>query len=114
MPEGDTKPGATVNKLDRYSEYLFGLADVEARRSWYEKAHPDGYQPTLLFLVRDASPRLLQVRVCERHLEDGAKRHFEKRRFEDRSPEGGAAFHNKRLAGEAIRRQGQGQKRGFA
>lgn len=48
-PEGDTKPGAMVNRLERYTEYLAGFAgDVFGgdRRTWYTKAYPDGFEPT--------------------------------------------------------------------
>ena len=57
VPEGDTKPGATVNKLDRYTTYVTAYAEGAVdgdRASWYTRAHPDNFEPTVLFLVRNA------------------------------------------------------------
>ena len=55
--EGDTKPGATINKLDRYTSYIHSYAGNpldDDHSTWYTRAWPDGFEPSLLFLVRTA------------------------------------------------------------
>ncbi len=43
--------GATSAKLDRYFQYVTGLADAANRVSWYQQRFPDGFAPELLLLV---------------------------------------------------------------
>src|SRR5205814_3929830 len=49
-----TKPGATVNKLARYGEYLTAPrpgAALERLETRYQAQFPDGFTPHLLFLT---------------------------------------------------------------
>lgn len=51
----DDKPGATISKVERYSEFVNGMADPRARQTFYSKVYADGFKPELLFLVRSDS-----------------------------------------------------------
>ena len=73
-PEGDTKPGATVNKLSRYTEYLNDFASRgvgDDRITWYAEAYPDGFLPTVLFMVKDAG----RQEVVNRAIEEWQSKH---------------------------------------
>ncbi|MFZ5479106.1 MAG: replication-relaxation family protein [Myxococcota bacterium] len=48
----DKKHGATLAKLERYAEFINGLADVQARITYYAKSFPDRLAPEVWFLVR--------------------------------------------------------------
>lgn len=47
------KPNATLNKLQRYAQYL-GWKDPMKATSWYGERFPDGFHPYLLFVERSA------------------------------------------------------------
>jgi hypothetical protein len=51
VPRSPEKHQATVRKLERYDDYVCGLADVRARLSHYRLSHPDGWPCEVLFLV---------------------------------------------------------------
>jgi hypothetical protein len=51
----DEKRGTTVAKLERYEEYVFGLAGNGPNETHYRANHPDGYALTVLLLVRNAA-----------------------------------------------------------
>ncbi len=73
----DTKPGATLNKLERYDSFF--VKDVGPgieRRTWYEAQFPDNYEPTVLFLVPSAARAASVNKVIARELvRDGSRRH---------------------------------------
>ncbi|MBI3183993.1 MAG: replication-relaxation family protein [Myxococcales bacterium] len=48
----DKKHGATLAKLERYSDFISGYADAHARVTHYAKAFPDRLAPEVWFLVR--------------------------------------------------------------
>ena len=50
-PESDGKPGATLAKTTRYHRFIHGLKDVEAQRSFYRAAYPDGLAAEVWYLV---------------------------------------------------------------
>lgn len=54
---GDKKPGATVAKLERYGDFLFGLADVSRKLTHYRTVYADNWNPTVVFVVLNDSRR---------------------------------------------------------
>ena len=55
VPRSPEKHQATLRKLERYDDYVCGLADVPAGLSHYQVAHPDGWPCELLFVVPTGS-----------------------------------------------------------
>jgi hypothetical protein len=51
VPRSPEKHQATLRKLERYDDYVCGLADVPAGLSHYRVSYPDGWSCELLFLV---------------------------------------------------------------
>jgi hypothetical protein len=51
VPRSPEKHQTTLRKLERYDDYVCGLADVRARLSHYRLSHPDGWPCEVLFLV---------------------------------------------------------------
>ncbi len=51
VPRSPEKHQATLRKLERYDDYVCGLADAPAGRSHYQASYPDGWPCELLFLV---------------------------------------------------------------
>jgi len=51
----DEKRGTTVAKLERYEEYLFGLAGNGPKETHCRANYPDGFESTVLFLVRNTA-----------------------------------------------------------
>jgi hypothetical protein len=49
--------GATLAKVESYERYFNALADPPDRKTFYEKAFPDGFAPELLILVHSAARR---------------------------------------------------------
>lgn len=47
-------PGATLSKVERYEEYLTGLADLRGEGTFYLAQYHDGFAAEVLFLVRSA------------------------------------------------------------
>jgi hypothetical protein len=57
---GETKPGSTLAKADRYDKFIHGMADATAGMTFYARAFADGLPPELLFLVpTEARKRLI-------------------------------------------------------
>jgi len=52
---GNTKPGATLCKVERCESFLTGFADAQATKTFYAQSYPDGWIPEVLFLVPSAS-----------------------------------------------------------
>ena len=46
---------ATLAKLERYEEYVFGIAGSQRHETHYRANCPDGFEPSLVFLVRDTA-----------------------------------------------------------
>jgi hypothetical protein len=55
VPRSPEKHQATLRKLERYDNYVCGLADGSACLSHYEVNHPDGWPCEILFLVPSAA-----------------------------------------------------------
>jgi hypothetical protein len=54
VPQGSTKPDATINKAARYQKYLCGPIGMRGEVSPYSKQYPDGLTGEVLFLVLTA------------------------------------------------------------
>jgi hypothetical protein len=48
------RQGATLAKIERYEKFLSGAAEAGSGATFYTKAFPDAWPPTLLFLVQTA------------------------------------------------------------
>lgn len=57
LPRSPEKHQATLRKLERYDDYVCGLADVQAGLSHYQVSHPDGWPCEVLFLVPSEARR---------------------------------------------------------
>ncbi|HTS79436.1 MAG TPA: replication-relaxation family protein [Myxococcaceae bacterium] len=55
VPRSPEKHQATLRKLERYDDYVCGLADASAGLSHYHLAHPEGWPCELLFVVPTGS-----------------------------------------------------------
>lgn len=53
----DPRQGHVRRRLERYGSFFLGFARAEARRTWYERAFPDGYTPEVLVLARTEARR---------------------------------------------------------
>ncbi|MDX2009662.1 MAG: replication-relaxation family protein [Myxococcaceae bacterium] len=57
------KPGATVEKVKRYVAYVTGFVDANARTTWYQSRHPDGWRPELV-LMEPSEARCAAVKAA--------------------------------------------------
>ena len=51
-PKSGSKPGSTISKLERYDDFMGGIADLNQRQTFYAFAFPDLWTPEVLFLVQ--------------------------------------------------------------
>jgi len=54
VPRGYHKPGSTLNKAERYELFLYELADLDLKITFYAQRYSDGFAPEVLFLVPNA------------------------------------------------------------
>jgi hypothetical protein len=57
LPRSPEKHQSTLRKLERYDDYVCGLADVQAGLSHYQVSHPDRWPCEVLFLVPSETRR---------------------------------------------------------
>lgn len=57
------KPGATTEKVKRYAAYVSGFVDANARTTWYQHRHGDGFRPELV-LIEPSEARCVAVRAA--------------------------------------------------